>query len=74
LARCPAALEQQIIHLFPRPHVAFAPDLRYTRSYAAQRVGCQSTASGMEVTDEVLDRAQIRMHSIKAVMVATLGD
>jgi len=81
----PYQVNQQVIDLTANPNVKFMhclPAFHNRETTVGEEIYQKFGLDGMEVTDEVFesrhsivfDQAENRMHTIKAVMVATLGD
>ncbi|GCE45464.1 ornithine carbamoyltransferase [Thermosporothrix hazakensis] len=81
----PYQVNSQMMALAKNPNVKFMhclPALHNTETKLGQEVYAQYGIEAMEVTDEVFeseasivfDQAENRLHTIKAVMVATLGE
>ena len=81
----PYQVNRQALELTGNPDVKFLhclPAFHDRKTKVGEEIYDQHGLDGMEVTDEVFeseasivfDQAENRMHSIKAIMVATLGD
>jgi ornithine carbamoyltransferase len=81
----PYQVNQKIVELTGNPHVKFMhclPSFHNRQTKKGEEIYQKFGLDGLEVTDDVFesdrsivfDQAENRMHTIKAVMVATLGD
>jgi ornithine carbamoyltransferase len=81
----PYQVNQEMIELTGNPQVKFMhclPAFHNRETTIGQEIYAKTGLDGMEVTDDVFesprsivfDQAENRMHTIKAIMVATLGD
>ena len=81
----PYQVNMALVHLTGNPAVKFLhclPAFHNRETTIGEEIYQKFGLDGMEVTDEVFesehsivfDQAENRMHTIKAVMVATLGD
>lgn len=81
----PYQINQQVINAISNPNVKFMhclPAFHNEHTKVGREIEAAYGLKGLEVTEEVFesahsivfDEAENRMHTIKAVMVATLGD